>query len=938
MFSAVLLTVLVLGSARLSTGDCGTFVPPPTLSGGPVSTSYSDGTNPGSVLTFSCDTFWKLEGATDALCGSGSWVLSDPEAPECVKIECVPIVAPTNGLVSCTVGSTAGSLCSFTCNSGFTRVGADSAFCMNDGKWTDSAPVCEGPCGNFVPVPFEGIIVTMSYSDGTNSGSVVTFSCNVLWKFEGAKDALCTGGTWVLSGPEQPKCKKEASSDVDACVAFNTLDSGTVSCTDGSNKDSKCSFSCNPNFMLIGSNVAACLSGGNWNSSIPVCEESLCFPPLALIYESAASCNDTNKLNSLCTIDCPESDKREVQICLESGGGNGEGMWKVVSEPCPGESGGPVNPACDKAFLDILILMHGSLPTLEHQRLKSVVSVLVNRLFPLAISDHIWIRLAETNSSICKKSSDIVGKPSTGFNLTGLGKFFKEIIQVAQCASHTHFVKIAYDFLSYTSRPVAKEALVYILVGDPSPDTLDEALKLIEKGATISMLTLDSNTTHNIHPKFQHYTAHLEHEPVVQMMAMNLQTSQCPGPRCDVDKVQIEHGRPVCSFIPSVGSVCEVYCEAGYRVNGSTVLECVQIGDDVFEWNSDTPTCKEQVCVHVHATGDLSVYCSDGNQFLSECTFSCPAGSFLVGPQLISCIENAERQLLWSDLPPSCEKDLLCQPPLVEPSHSNMSCPNGNHFNAICTVTCNAGYALSGHKTIECDTPNSDGSASRSASIPSCKACVDCKKDILVVVDISGSKSKDEFKTNLAVVLQVFEQYVGAIEEGDVNVGIIQIGGHPSVVCDAGDVADVFQVELDLANYPMSQILFIVDNMEQAGGCPATGQAFGHTVSYMDSTARSETSRLMVLVTNTDAFTNSEQVSGFSERTGIELNVLNLGSSYQKSLKIIGRSESKEIDKTEVTKSVLVPEVPAQGSVNYANLIFIHLHLIVAIEVHEIWV
>lgn len=73
-------------------------------------------------------------------------------------------------------------------------------------------------------------------------------------------------------------------------------------------------------------------------------------------------------------------------------------------------------------------------------------------------------------------------------------------------------------------------------------------------------------------------------------------------------------------------------------------------------------------------------------------------------------------------------------------------------------------------------------------------ACTQCDRDILVVMDISGSTTNEEFKNNLKFVLMIFHQYVGAIEEGNIWVGIVQIGGNPLVVCVNENVEDVFQV------------------------------------------------------------------------------------------------------------------------------------------------
>lgn len=57
--------------------------------------------------------------------------------------KCEEIFSPINGEMTCTVGMSTGSVCSFSCEDGFKLNGKDAVVCQNSLTWTFSAPVCE---------------------------------------------------------------------------------------------------------------------------------------------------------------------------------------------------------------------------------------------------------------------------------------------------------------------------------------------------------------------------------------------------------------------------------------------------------------------------------------------------------------------------------------------------------------------------------------------------------------------------------------------------------------------------------------------------------------------------------------------------------------------------------------------------------------------------
>lgn len=75
--------------------------------------------------------------------------------------------------------------------------------------------------------------------------------------------------------------------------------------------------------------------------------------------------------------------------------------------------------------------------------------------------------------------------------------------------------------------------------------------------------------------------------------------------------------------------------------------------------NNDFYFVPGQLCAEINVKNNLTAVCSNANRFRSECVFSCPEKTFLVGPQSVVCIENANRDLMWSDIVPACETGSL---------------------------------------------------------------------------------------------------------------------------------------------------------------------------------------------------------------------------------------------------------------------------------------
>ncbi|KAM6262388.1 LOW QUALITY PROTEIN: P-selectin-like [Porphyrio hochstetteri] len=97
----------------------------------------------GSTCAFSCQTGFVLMGPESRECTAmGTWT---GDTPRCKAISCPGLEAPSRGHLSCSHlhgNFTYNSTCTFSCEEGFVRMGAEALWCADTGNWTRQPPVC----------------------------------------------------------------------------------------------------------------------------------------------------------------------------------------------------------------------------------------------------------------------------------------------------------------------------------------------------------------------------------------------------------------------------------------------------------------------------------------------------------------------------------------------------------------------------------------------------------------------------------------------------------------------------------------------------------------------------------------------------------------------------------------------------------------------------
>uniref|UniRef100_A0A663FAC5 p-selectin n=1 Tax=Aquila chrysaetos chrysaetos TaxID=223781 RepID=A0A663FAC5_AQUCH len=115
----------------------------------------------GSTCAFSCQTGFVLMGSESHECmATGTWT---GDAPQCKAISCPVLDPPSRGQLSCSHvhgNFTYNSTCTFSCEEGFVRMGAEVLWCAATGNWTRHPPVCAEDSAPFLKQ-------VLAYSSGT---------------------------------------------------------------------------------------------------------------------------------------------------------------------------------------------------------------------------------------------------------------------------------------------------------------------------------------------------------------------------------------------------------------------------------------------------------------------------------------------------------------------------------------------------------------------------------------------------------------------------------------------------------------------------------------------------------------------------------------------------------------------------------------------------
>ena len=216
-----------------------------------------------SVVLFQCSVGYSLSGSASLLClSSVSWNAS---VPSCVA-GCSDPGVPTNGQRSGEMFSH-NSVVTYSCNTGYTLIGANSLMCLQNNSWNNTRPSCTPVnCGD------PGTI-----TNGDRAGDVFTYQAQIIYSCH---------DDFSLVGSQAITCQSNGSwSDtVPVCTHIDCTDPGIpangVRIGNDFSYNSSVSFSCYPGYQLNGSGVITCGINNIWNTSVPSCDNIYCSAPV----------------------------------------------------------------------------------------------------------------------------------------------------------------------------------------------------------------------------------------------------------------------------------------------------------------------------------------------------------------------------------------------------------------------------------------------------------------------------------------------------------------------------------------------------------------------------------------------------------------------------------------------------------------------------------
>ncbi|XP_009460853.1 PREDICTED: P-selectin [Nipponia nippon] len=280
-----------------------------------------------STCTFECQVGFERRGAGMLRClPSQQW---SAETPTCTAITCPVLSAPDRGELNCSHlhGDFAfGSMCAFSCQTGFALMGSESRECTATGTWTGDAPHCEAIACPVLSAPDPGELNCPHLHGDFAFGSTCAFSCQTGFALMGSerreRECMATG-TWT---GDSPRC------EAIACPVLSAPDQGQLNCSH-LHRDfafgSTCAFSCQTGFVLMGSESRECTATGTWTGDAPHCEAIKC-SALATPRMGQAACSHLHgdfAFGSTCAFSCqtgfvlmgPESRK-----CMATGTWTGD--------------------------------------------------------------------------------------------------------------------------------------------------------------------------------------------------------------------------------------------------------------------------------------------------------------------------------------------------------------------------------------------------------------------------------------------------------------------------------------------------------------------------------------------------------------------------------------------------------------------------------------
>ncbi|XP_053408096.1 sushi, von Willebrand factor type A, EGF and pentraxin domain-containing protein 1-like [Mercenaria mercenaria] len=725
--------------------------------------NVSMGTTFGSVATYSCREGYSLVGQGTSQCNyTGTW--NPPVTPTCVVIDCGILVDPQFGSVALSQGTRFKSLATYRCDTGYELRGPTSRECLSTGKWSNvqSQTSCSRVDCSELQAPINGII---TYTAGTSLGSQAIFDCDHGFYMTGSNISLCSEGSWTHT---TPLCTLQD------CGSIAQPVDGSVSLTNGTVFNSIAEFTCNTGYRLSGPRMRTCSDSGKWKPK----QGTKC-----LLYDCGMLQNPVNgNVDQSSGTTYGQTVQFSCSVGYEIFGSSqaicmADGTWSNAAPLCQvTDCGGLSSP--DNGLVSASQTTFGQVATYTCAEGYS---------------------LSGTSSRICQPDGSWSSSPP--------------LCLVKDCGSLPDpvFGRVEYSSSLYGSVAVYRCDVGYSLQGVSGRNCAADGRW---SGTTPTCITIDCGTLSSIRfgsykpPQRNVYgtTVTISCDTGYRLngnaTVTCLQTSQwSPLPSCVIrdcgDLSRPDNGLVSLPGGTTYGQTALFSCQTGYLPTGPTELQCTEDGI----WNGSPPACQHADCGILSDPMNGGVTIS-GTKFGAYATYVCDAGHQITGSPSRLCQEDGT----WSGSSPSCIVRDCGQ--LTAPARGNVSVPSGTTYGNIAKFSCNEKYDLVGLSAVVC---RADGTWSAQPPVCTLKDGL-ISKDLTIRLNMTappGLTLSNPFTYNAyqLEVKTVLTQHYGTImKDGivDIIVNSLQLGSlivdYTVVLQDSeGAVKDFTEASLRLA-------------------------------------------------------------------------------------------------------------------------------------------
>ncbi|XP_014840852.1 PREDICTED: E-selectin [Poecilia mexicana] len=271
-------------------------------------------------------------------CSPGFYGEKCEQVVQCDKDQ---VIAPGNGNVTCShkhKNFSYDSFCQYSCEEGYQLSMPEPQKCQETGTWSKQSPTCELIQCQELSAPERGFMECSDPLRSFSYRSSCSFTCMEGYELDDSSSITLqceSSGKWNAS---EPSCVAVQ------CPALQNPDNGFVTCEDDTDMrfsyGKRCSFSCDPGYHLIGSEMITCTSEAVWSDKMSLCEAVQC-PALKDPENGSVKCEDGHGYEKNCSFNCePGFELQGVHTiqCSEDGQwSNGIPTCKAVQ--CPALQG-----------------------------------------------------------------------------------------------------------------------------------------------------------------------------------------------------------------------------------------------------------------------------------------------------------------------------------------------------------------------------------------------------------------------------------------------------------------------------------------------------------------------------------------------------------------------------------------------------------------------